>query len=171
MSAANQSSPNWANPNPYPAAGNGPPAAGANTALLHALNPAAARIQFHPHVGLGGGASAPDAHVLGETPQHGYSNHYNNDIGQQLIQRPLDAVEQATLFEQPGLVASGSGTGTSAVAGPTTADGIGERTHSQWTGMLQWRNEMKVARTQVTAIATKGNPCAFFPSGFLLIEN
>jgi len=171
MSAANQSSHNWADPNPNPAAGNGPPAAGANTAFLHALNPAATRLPLHPHVGLGGGASAPDAHVLNETPQHGYPNHYNNVLGQQLLQRLLHAVAQATSFEQPGPIASGSGTGTSAVAGPTTADSIGEGTHSQWTGTLQWQNDMRVARTQVTAIATKGNPCALSPSNFFSIEN
>jgi len=84
---------------------------------------------------------------------------------QQLPQKPLDVVAQTTLLEQPGLahdnsglIASGSGTGTSAVAGPTTADIMGERTHYPWTGTLQWQNDTKVARTQVTAIATKGNP-------------
>jgi len=123
-------------------------------------------------VGLGDGVSAPDAHVLGDTSPYGYSNH-NNGLMQQLPQRPLDVVVQTTL-EQPGLahgssgpIASGSGTGTSAVAGPTTARGIGEIAHYQWTGTLQWQNEMKVERTQVTAIATKGNPCAPFPSNFL----
>ena len=165
MSAANQSLPNWANPNFN--------STDANTAFsqaLNALNPAATQTQLHPPVGLEGGASAPDAHVLGETPQHGYSNHNDNGLGQQPSQRPLDVVAQPTLFEQPrlaqgnpGLIAGGSGAGTSAVAGPTTAGGIGERTHHQWTGTFQWQNDTNVARTQVTAIATKGNPCALFP--------
>jgi len=84
---------------------------------------------------------------------------------EQLPQRPLNVVAQTTLLEQPGpaqgnpgLIASGSGTGTGTVAGPTTAGGIGERTHHQWTGTLMWRNGMKRAGTQVTAIARKGNP-------------
>jgi len=130
-----------------------------------------------PHVGLGDGVSAPDAHILGDTSPDGYSNH-NNGLMQQLPQRPLDVVAQTTLLEQPGLahgnsgpIASGSGTGTSAVASPTTAGGIGEMTHSQWTGTLQWQDDMKVAHTQVTAIPTKGNPCALSPSNFLSIES
>ena len=175
MSAANQSSPNWADLN------TNPNSAGASTAFLQALNPAT-RTQLQPHVGLsGGGASAPGAHVLGETPQqHGYSDHHH--LGQQqLLQRPLNAVAQTTSLEQPGFaqgnpgpIASGSGTvtGTGGVAGPATAGSAGERAHYQWTGTLQWQNDMKVAHTQVTATATKGNPCAFSPiEPFSPIEN
>jgi hypothetical protein len=172
MSAAAQSSsPNWADPNPNSAgAGNGPPATDSNTAFLQALDPTATH-QLHPYVGLGlgGSSSEPDAHVLGETPQHGYSNHNHHGLGhwQQLPQGPLDVVAQTTLFEQsglaqgnPGLIASGSGTGTSSVAGLTPVGDIGEGILApyQWTGTLQWQNDMKVTRTQVTAIATKGNP-------------
>ena len=162
MSAAAQSS-NWADPNPNSAGNGPPPAADSNTAsILPALDPT--QIQLHPHVG----ASEPDDHVLGgETPQHGYSNHNHHGLGhwQQLPQGPLDVVAQTTLFEQPGLaqgipglIASGSGTGTSAVAGLAHVGDIGEGTHYSWTGTLQWQNDMKVTRTQVTAIATKGNP-------------
>jgi len=172
MSAANQSSTNWADLNP-----NHPNSAGASTAFLQTLNPAT-RTQLQPRVGLGGGgASAPGAHVLGETPQHGYSDHHH--LGQQLLQRPLDTVAQTTSLEHPGFaqgnpgpIASGSGTGTGGVAGLATAGGTGERTHYQWTGTLQWQNDMKVARTEVTATATKGNPCALSPSNLSLpIEN
>jgi hypothetical protein len=163
MSAANQSSPNWADPNPNPNS------AGESTAFSQALNPATRTQQLQPHVGLGGGASAPSAHVLGETPhQHGYSDHHH--FGQQPLQRPLDTVAPTTSLEQPGFaqgnpgpIASGSSTGTGGVAGPATAGGTGERTHYQWTGTLQWQNDMKVARTEVTATATKGNPCALSP--------
>ena len=179
MSAANQSSPNWADLNPSLNPNPNPNSAGASTAFLQTLNPAI-RTQLQPHVGLGGGggAPAPGAHVLGETPhQHGYSNHHH--LGQQLLQRPLDTVAQTTSLEQPGFtqgnpgpIASGSGTGTGGVAGPATPGGTtDERTHYQWTGTLQWQNDMKITRTEVTATATKGNPCALSPHRtFLLIE-
>lgn len=170
---AAQSSPNWDDPIPN-SAGNGPSAtAGSNTAFF----PAAVTTQIqllhpHPHVGSGGeGASEPDAHVLGETPHGYYSNHHHHHhhqgLGQQPLQGPPDVVAQTTLFEQPGhsqgnpgpgLIAGGSGTGTSAVAGPTIAGSVDERTPYQWTGTLQWQHDMKVTHTQVTAIATKGNP-------------
>ncbi len=172
MSAANQLSPNM---NPNSGAG---PVANSNAQLLQAFNPAATQIP--PQVGLGG-PSAPvhDAHVLSATPQHGHSHH--NNLGQQLPQMPPDvAAQMKKLIEQRGLAQGNPGLimgGNSAGAGLTAAGGFGERIDNQWTGTLMWqgtdttRNEKKEVRAQVTATASKGNPCALFPMEFLSIED
>ena len=57
-------------------------------------------------------------------------------------------------------------------AGSNTAGGLSERIIRQWSGTLAWpgteftRNERKEVRAQVTATASKGDPCAFFSMGF-----
>jgi hypothetical protein len=174
MSAANQSSPNM-NPN---SSASGGPGSAANAALLQAFNPAAAQIP--PQAGLGG-ASVPDTHVIGATPQHGHS--HSNSLGQQPQMPPGIAAQMQKLGEQHGLaqgnkgLIGANGAGMNTGAGPSTAGGFGERMDNQWTGTLMWqgtdttRNEKKEVRAQVTAIAQKGNPCALFPVELLLIED
>ena len=172
------SSPSNINPNSGAGAGPGPPVnANTNAALLQAFNPTAT--QTPPQVGLGG-VSTPDAHMLGATPQHGHA--HTNSFGTQPPQLPPAAV--ATQMKQfaeqrgsnQGHIVGGNGSGTNAGAGPQTAGGVGERMSKQWSGTLTWqgtdtaRNERKEVRTQVTATATKGDPCAFFPMDFCQLK-
>jgi hypothetical protein len=179
MSASNQPSPNM---NPNSSAGGGPGSAAnanANAGLLQAFNPAAAQIP--PQAGLGV-ASLPDGHMIGAAaaPQHGHSP--SNSLGQQPQIPPGVAAQMQQLVEQRGFaqgnkgLIGGNGAGTNTGAGPSTAGGFGERMDNQWTGTLMWqgtdttRNEKKEVRTQVTAIAQKGNPCAPFPVDLSSIE-
>jgi hypothetical protein len=61
----------------------------------------------------------------------------------------------------------GNGSGMNAGASLKPAGGVDERMNQQWSGTLTWQgtdatsNERKEVCTQVTAIASKGNPCAF----------
>ncbi len=173
-------SPSNINPNSGVSAGPGP-AANGNTALLQAFNPTAT--QTPPQVGLTG-VSAPDAHVPGAMPQHGHA--HTNSFGTQPPQMPPSAVaaQMRQFAEQhvpaqgnQGLAIGGNSSGTNAGAGPPTTGGLGERVNRQWSGTLTWqgmdttRNERKEVRTQVTATATKGDPCALFPTEFLFIED
>jgi hypothetical protein len=179
MSGMNPSTPNI---NPNSGAGAGPsPAANTNAALLQAFNPTAT--QTPPQVGLGG-VSAHDAHGLVATPQHGHP--HNNSLGKQPPQMPPGVVaaqmkqfaEQRGLAQgNQGLIVGENGSGTNMGAGPNTAGGVGERISQQWSGTLTWqgtdttRNERKEVRAQVTATASKGDPCAFFSMEFLFIED
>jgi hypothetical protein len=83
------------------------------------------------------------------------------------------AAQMRRLVEQRGLaqgskgLVGGNGAATNAGAGSSTASGFGgEGTDYQWTGTLRWRgtdstrNLKKEVHAQVTAIASKGNPCA-----------
>jgi len=183
MSAASQSSPN-SNPISVPSAGPGL-AVNPNAALLPAFNPTPQQIQ--PQVGLG--VPVPDAHVLSGTPGPQLGHPRNNNVGQQQQQQQPPqltlgvAAQMQKMVEQhrlaqgnQGLTAGGAGAGTNAGTGPTTAGGIGERMNLQWTGILKWqgtdttRNERKEVHAQVTATASKGNPCARFPMVLLSIE-
>ena len=71
-------------------------------------------------------------------------------------------------------IVGGIGSGT---AGFNTAGVLSERMSRQWSGTLAWpgteftRNERKEVRAQVTATASKGDPCAFFPIEFFSIED
>jgi hypothetical protein len=169
-------SPSNINPNSGVSAGPGP-AANVNAALLQAFNPTGT--QTPPQVGLTG-VSAPDAHVPGAMPQHGHA--HTNSFGAQPLHMPPSAVaaQMRQFAEQrvpaqgnQGLVIGGNGPGTNAGSGPSIAGGV----NRQWSGTLTWqgtdttRNERKEVRTQVTAIATKGDPCALFPTEFLFIED
>jgi hypothetical protein len=181
ISGMNASPPNM-NPSPGVSAGPGPPAnTNTNAALLQPFNPTAA--QTPPQVGLGG-VSTPDAHMRGATPQHGHA--HTNSFGTQPAQLPPAAVaaQMKQFAEQrgptpgnQGLIVSGNSSGTNAGAGPQTAGGVSERMSKQWSGTLTWqgtdtaRNERKEVRAQVTATATKGDPCAFFPMDFLSAED
>ena len=169
ISGVNPSPPNL-NPNSGVGAGAGPAAnTNTNAALLQAFNPNGT--QTPPQVGLGG-VSTPDAHVLGATPQHGHA--HSSSFGTQLPQLPSSAVaaqmkqfaeQRSTTQTNQGLVVGGNSSGMN-------AGGVGERMTKQWSGTLTWqgtdttRNERKEVRAQVTATATKGEPCAFFPIGF-----
>jgi hypothetical protein len=175
ISGMNASSPNI-NPNSGVSAGPGPPAnTNANAALLHALNASVA--QTPPQVGV----STPDAHMRGATPQHGHA--HTNSFGTQPPQLPPAAVaaQMKQFAEQrgpaqgnQGLIFGGNSSGTNVGAGPQTAGGANERMSKQWSGTLTWqgtdtaRNERKEVRAQVTATATKGDPCAFFSCGFFV---
>ena len=65
----------------------------------------------------------------------------------------------------------------SGAAGSNTAGGLSERMSRQWSGTLAWpgteftRNERKEVRAQVTATASKGDPCAFSPIENFSIED
>ena len=157
ISGMNASPPN-VNPNSGVSAGPGPPA-NTNAALLQAFNPTAA--QTPPQVGLGG-VSTPDGHMRGATPQHGHA--HTNSFGAQPPQLPpaVVAAQMKQFAEQRGLIIGGNSSGTN-------AGDVGERMSKQWSGTLTWqgtdtaRNERKEVRAQVTATASKGDPCAFFP--------
>ena len=177
LSGRNASSPNI-NPNSVASAGPSTPAnTNTNAALLQAFNPTAA--QTPPQVSLGG-VSTPDAHLRGATPQRGHA--HTNSFGTQPPQLPptVVAAQMKQFAEQrgptqgsQGLIVGGNSSGSNAGAGPQTAGGVGERIGKQWSGTLTWqgtdtaRNERKEVRAQVTAIATKGDPCVFFPMDFV----
>jgi hypothetical protein len=181
ISGMNASSPNI-NLNSGVSAGPGPPAnTNTNAALLQAFNPTAS--QTPPQVGLGG-VSTPDAHMRGATPQHGHA--HTNSFGTQPPQPPPAAVaaQMRQFAEQrgptqgnQGLIVGGNSSGTNAGVGPQTAGGVSERMNKQWSGILTWqgtdtaRNERKEVRAQVTATATQGDPCVFFPVDFLSAED
>jgi hypothetical protein len=174
-------SPQNINPNSGVNAGPGPPAnTNTNASLLQAFNPTAA--QTPPQVGLG--VSTPDTHMRGATPQHGHA--HTNSFGAQPPQLPPAAVaaQMKQFAEQrgptqgnQGLIVGGNSSGTNAGTGPQTTGGVSERMSKQWSGTLTWqgtdtaRNERKEVRAQVTATATKGDPCAFFPMNFLSAED
>ena len=164
ISGMNASSPNI-NPNSGVSAGPGPPAnMNTNVALLQAFNPTAA--QTPPQVGLGG-VSTPDAHMRGATPQHGPA--HTNNFGTQPPQLPPAAVagQMKQFAEQRGPTQGNQGLIIGGNSSGTNAGDIGERINKQWSGTLTWqgtdtaRNERKEVRAQVTATATKGDPCAF----------
>ena len=166
------------NPNIHPNSGASGPGTttNANAVPLLAIDPTLTQIQ--PQVT--GNLSAPDAHVLGATSQHGLP--HNNNLGVQLPQMfPVIVAAQMTQHvEQRGLaqasaqgnqgfIVGGDGSGTNAGASPGSVGQGGERIDQQWSGTLAWRGtirtdtsiERKEARTQVTATALKGDPCAF----------
>lgn len=174
ISGMNAPSPNI-NLNSGVSAGPGPSAntnTNTNAALLQAFNPTAS--QTPPQVGIGG-VSTPDAHMRGATPQHGHT--HTNSFGTQPPQMPPAAVaaQMRQFAEQrgptqgnQGLIIGGNSSGTNSGVGPQTAGGVSERMNKQWSGTLTWqgtdtaRNERKEVRAQVTATATKGDPCVFF---------
>jgi hypothetical protein len=184
ISGMNASPPNI-NPNSGVSTGPGPPANTNTNAALQAFNPTAA--QTPPQVGLGG-VSTPDVHMRGATPQHGHA--HTNSFGTQPAQLQPPQLPPAALAAQmkqfaeqrgpaqgnQGLIVGGNSSGTNAGAGPQTTGGVGERMSKQWSGTLTWqgtdtaRNERKEVRAQVTATATKGDPCAFFPMDSLSTE-
>jgi hypothetical protein len=171
MLGMNASSPDI---NPNSGASTGPsPAANANAALLQAFNPTVT--QTPPQVSLGG-VSAHDPHVLGATPQHGHT--HNNSLGKQPLQMPpgVTAAQMKQFIEQRGLAQGNQGLiGENGPPG-TNAGRVGERTGQQWSGTLTWqgtdttRNERKEVRAQVTATASKGDPCAFFSMDFCQLK-
>jgi hypothetical protein len=181
LSGRNASPPNI-NPNLGVSAGPGPPAnTNTNAALLQAFNPTAA--QTPPQVVLGG-VSTPDAHIRGATPQHGHA--HTNSFGTQPPQLPptVVAAQMKQFAEQrgptqgsQGLIVGGNNSGSNAGVRPQSAGGVDERMSKQWSGTLTWqgtdtaRNERKEVRAQVTATATKGDPCVFFPVDFLSVED
>jgi hypothetical protein len=163
------------NMNPNAGASGGPgSAASANATLLQPFNPVAAQIT--PQATLGG-AHTPDAHVIASTPQHGHA--HSNSLGQPPHMPPDVAAQMQKLIEQRGFaqgnqgLIGGNGAGMNPGVGPSNVAGFGERMDNRWTGTLMWqgtdptRNERKEVRTQVTAIAPKGNPYAFFPMELL----
>jgi hypothetical protein len=165
MSGMNASSPNI-NPNSGVSAGPGPSAnTNTNAALLQAFNPTAA--QTPPQVGLGG-VSTPDAHMRGATPQHGHA--HTNSFGTQPPQLPpaVVAAQMKQLAEQRGPTPGNQGLVIGGNSLGMNPGDVGERMIKQWSGTLTWqgtdtaRNERKEVRAQVTATATKGDPCAFF---------
>ena len=181
ISGMNASPPNI-NPNSGVSAGPGPPAnTNTNATLLQAFNPTAA--QTPPQVSLGG-VSTPDAHMRGATPQHGHAHAIASEHSQPQLLPAAVAAQMKQFAEQrgptpgnQGLIVGGNNSGTNAGAGPQTAGGVSERMNKQWSGTLTWqgtdtaRNERKEVRAQVTATATKGDPCAFFSMVFLLAED
>jgi hypothetical protein len=113
------------------------------------------------------GISIPDEHALGALSQHGQP-HNINSFEAQPPQMPPDKVAASMTLpvEQHGLaqgnqrfIEDGNGSGTDA--------GVDLRTGGpQWSGTVAWRgmdttrNERTEVRTQVTATASKGDPCA-----------
>ena len=166
ISGMSGSSPNI-NPNLGVTAGPGPPAnTNTNAALLQAFNPTAA--QTPPRNGLGA-VSTPDAHMRGATPQHGHA--HTNSFGTQPPQHLPSAAVAAQMkqfAEQRGPTQGNQGHIISGNSSGTNVGGVGDRMNRQWSGTLTWqgtdtaRNERKEVRAQVTATATKGDPCAFF---------
>jgi hypothetical protein len=86
------------------------------------------------------------------------------------------ATQMTQLVEQHGLaqgnqgfIDGGAGSGTNADASPKSVGEGGGKIGQQWSGTLAWRGtirtdtsiERKELRTQVTATASKGDPCAF----------
>ena len=159
------------NPNIHPNSGAsaGPGSTtNANAVPLQAIDPTLTQIQ--PQVAL----SAPDAHVLGATSQHGLPH---NLLGMQpppmfpaiVAAQMAQHVEQRGLAQDnQGFIAGGDGSGTNAGVSPESVGEGGERIDQEWSGTLAWRGiirtdtsiERKEVRTQVTATASKGDPCA-----------
>ena len=152
-------------PNSGVSAGPGP-TTNTNAVPLQAIDPTLTQIQ--PQV-------APGAHVLGATSQ---GLPHNNFLGMQPppMFPAIVAAQMAQHVEQRGLaqdnqgsIVGGDGSGTNAGASPESVGEGGERISQQWSGTLAWRGtirtdtsiERKEVRTQVTATASKGDPCAF----------
>lgn len=173
ISGMNASSPNI-NPNSGVSAGPGPSAnTNMNVALLQAFNPTAA--QTPPQIGLGG-VSTPDTHMRGTTPQHGHG--HTNSMGTQPPQLPpaVVAAQMKQFAEQRGPTQGNQGLIIGGNGSATNAGDVAERMGKQWSGTLTWqgtdtaRNERKEVRAQVTATATKGDPCAFLIFCWLIIH-
>jgi hypothetical protein len=153
----NPSPPNI-NPNSGEGAGPGS-ASNMNATLIQAFNPTA--MQTLQQVVLDG-VSVSDVHGLGATSQ--YAGHpHNNSLGMQPPQMfpGLVAAQMKQFVEQRG---------------PT--QGNHERmSQCQWSGTIAWwgtdttLNERREVRAQVTATASKGDPCAIFLMDFPLVED
>jgi len=111
--------------------------------------------------------------MLGSTAQHGHP--HNNSLVKQPPQMPpgIVAAQMKQFVEQRGLAQGNQGL-IAVENGPGAGAGAGPK---MWSGTLTWqgtdttRNERKEVRAQVTATATKGDPCAFFPMDFLSAED
>lgn len=108
------------------------------------------------------GVSVSDVPRLGATSQHAGLPH-NSSLGMQPPQMfpGLVAAQMKQFVEQRG-----------------PAQGNHERMNQcQWSGTITWwgtdtaRNETRELRAQVTATASKGDPCAIFLMGFPLVED
>ncbi len=136
-----------------------------NAVLPQAIDPATAT-QTLQQVSSDG-ISTPDEHVLGALSQHGQP-HNNNSPEAQPPQRPpsIVAASMTPPVEQRGL-AQGNERFIEDENGSGTDAGVDLRTGPQWSGTIAWRgmdttrNERTEVRTQVTATASKGDPCAF----------
>jgi hypothetical protein len=125
-----------------------------NATLIQTFNPTA--MPTLQQVVLDG-VSVSDVHGLGATSQH---HPHNNSFGMQPLQMfpGLVAAQMKQFVEQRG-----------------PALGNYERM-SQWSGTITWwgtdttRNETREVRAQVTATASKGDPCVIFLMGFPLVE-
>jgi hypothetical protein len=129
-----------------------------NATLIQAFNPTIA-MQTLQQVALDG-VSVSDVHGLGATSQH--VGHHNSSLGTQPPQMfpGLVAAQMKQFVEQHG-----------------PAQGNRDESTSRWSGTITWwgtdttRNERREVRAQVTATASKGDPCVIFPMDFSLIEN
>jgi hypothetical protein len=129
-----------------------------NATLIPAFNPPTA-MQTLQQVALDG-VSVSDVHGLGATSQHVGHTH-NNSLGMQPPQMfpGLVAAQMRQFVEQHG-----------------PAQGNHERM-DQWSGTITWwgtdttRNERREVRAQVTATASKGDPCVIFLMVFPLVED
>jgi len=74
---------------------------------------------------------------------------------------------QSTHLDPVVHVVGGDGSRVNPGATPKTAGGVDERMDQQWSGPLTWQgtgatlNERKEVCAEVTATASKGDPCAF----------
>jgi hypothetical protein len=153
-------SPPYINPTGSSGQGAGPgSASNMNPTLIQASNPTA--MQTLQQVALDG-ISVSDVHGFGATSQHGVHLH-NNSLEMQPPQifPGLVAAQMKQFVEQHG-----------------PAQGNHEKmSQCQWSGSIVWwgrdttRNERRELRAQVTATASKGDPCAIFLLDFPLIKD
>ena len=128
-----------------------------NAPLIQAFNPPT--MQTLPQ-GVLVGVSTSNVPGLGATSQHA-GLPYDNSLRMQPPQTfpGLVAAQMKQFIEQPG-----------------PAQGNHERM-DQWSGMITWwgtdttRNETRELRAQVTATASKGDPCAIFLMEFPFFED